>query len=107
MQVKAGQNFAIPARASLQNRGRELFFLAADNESLGIETPVGDSTAGFNVDLLPARLNRRFDVSRYLPPDDRAHEPHQPFGFSQVALPDRLHNDEEAIVHTVVEILRA
>ena len=68
---------------------------------------VGKGHSGIQIGLVAARLHVIVDLRGYVPADDGAHVTHQALGFAQLALLNGLDDDQEHIVHFVVEILRS
>jgi hypothetical protein len=51
-------------------------------------------------------LHRAIDLRGDLPPNHCTHESHQALRLAKLPLTDGLHNDQEGIMHAVIQVLR-
>src|SRR5262249_58848537 len=97
--IKARENLEIAAGNTAENGAGNCYMLAEDRGFFRRVATIGQGSFGREIGLLFAALYNSVDMRGYLPAHYRAHKPHEPFGVTQLAVTNGLHDDNEGVVN--------
>ena len=107
VKIEANQDFAFALAHRGENPKGDVAVLSPNDTTLGVGAAVEQRSAEIQLAPVAPLLSRRVDVAGDLPSDDGPDITHEAFRLAQVAILDRLSNDQEEIVNLIGEVLRA
>src|ERR1035437_3022757 len=106
LEIEANQHLPCAFGQPAQQARGDILALLLDHPAFRVGLVVGERHRRVDRLLVAPRVYSAADVRRHLPPDHRAHITHQPVRLAEFAPLDGLRDDQENVVHLVVQGLR-